>query len=75
MTTLLDRILRDPPPAYAILHRPHSTSPGQLDILTGSVTHPATLARIPPAKRTRVSLHFGFQRRIVIREGLRIPVR
>ncbi|WP_406306700.1 anthranilate synthase family protein [Streptomyces sp. NBC_00885] len=47
MTILLDRILRDPPPAYAILHRPHSTSPGQLDILRGSVTHPATLDRIP----------------------------
>ncbi|TQK42785.1 phenazine biosynthesis protein phzE [Streptomyces sp. SLBN-118] len=58
MSTLLDRILRDPPPAYAILHRPHTTDPGQLDILTGNVTHPVTLARIPlprsaPAGRGR----------------------
>ncbi|MET7619760.1 anthranilate synthase family protein [Streptomyces sp. NPDC005408] len=47
MSTLLDRILHNPPAAYAILHRPHTTGPGQLDVLTGEVTHPATLAQIP----------------------------
>ncbi|MEO3843767.1 anthranilate synthase family protein [Streptomyces sp. B22F1] len=45
---LLDRLLAGPlPPAYALLHRPESGTPGTVDVLLGDVTHPATLAGLP----------------------------
>ncbi|MFF4341996.1 anthranilate synthase family protein [Kitasatospora sp. NPDC001540] len=44
---LLDRVLAEQPPAYALLHRPETTGPGTLDVLLGEVTTPATLADVP----------------------------
>ncbi|MEY9211726.1 chorismate-binding protein [Thermobifida halotolerans] len=44
---LLDRILAAPPPAFALLHRAGGGTPGTVDVLTGEVTQPATLADIP----------------------------
>ncbi len=46
---LLARILEPDPPAFALLHRPDSGSPGVLDVLAGDVSMPATLADIPLA--------------------------
>ncbi|WP_326799573.1 anthranilate synthase family protein [Streptomyces sp. NBC_01808] len=47
-TALLDRLLAGPlPPAYALLHRPESGTPGTVDVLLGDVTHPRTLAGLP----------------------------
>ncbi|MGH3165236.1 MAG: anthranilate synthase family protein [Trebonia sp.] len=48
---LLARILEPAPPSFALLHRPDSGSPGVLDILTGTVSTPGTLADIPLADR------------------------
>ncbi|WP_049572075.1 anthranilate synthase family protein [Streptomyces sp. SBT349] len=50
MTTpgdVLDRILAQDPPAFALLHRPDATGPDRLDVLTGEVSEPDTLADIP----------------------------
>jgi 2-amino-4-deoxychorismate synthase len=44
---LLDQALNGQPPAYALLHRPGTTGPGVVEVLTGSVSLPATLADIP----------------------------
>ncbi|MEU5366064.1 anthranilate synthase family protein [Streptomyces sp. NPDC005925] len=44
---LLTRILTDPPDAYALLYRPESAGAGNLDVLVGEVTEPATLAALP----------------------------
>ncbi|HLU96816.1 MAG TPA: chorismate-binding protein [Thermobifida alba] len=44
---LLGRILTRPPAAFALLHRAGSNSPGTVDVLTGQVSLPATLADIP----------------------------
>ncbi|MFW6722579.1 anthranilate synthase family protein [Streptomyces sp. MAR4 CNY-716] len=47
-TALLDRLLTGPPPpAYALLHRPESGTPGTVDVLLGDVTHPPALAGLP----------------------------
>ncbi|MER7833945.1 anthranilate synthase family protein [Streptomyces sp. NPDC095602] len=46
---LLDVVLTDPPDAYALLYRPESAGPRVLDVLTGAVSTPRTLAGIPLA--------------------------
>ncbi|WBB61650.1 anthranilate synthase family protein [Streptomyces sp. WMMC500] len=47
-TALLDRLLTGPlPPAYALLHRPESGTPGTVDVLLGDLSHPRTLAGLP----------------------------
>ncbi|MGW7089702.1 anthranilate synthase family protein [Streptomyces sp. NPDC054871] len=43
---LLDQALNGQPEAFALLHRP-GTGPGVVEVLTGTVTLPATLADIP----------------------------
>lgn len=43
---LLDQALNGQPEAFALLHRP-GTGPGVVEVLTGSVSLPATLADIP----------------------------
>ncbi|MEU1228298.1 anthranilate synthase family protein [Streptomyces sp. NPDC005828] len=43
----LARILAPEPPPFAVLHRPETAGPGVLEVLTGTVSHPATLADIP----------------------------
>ncbi|MFC7303457.1 anthranilate synthase family protein [Streptomyces monticola] len=51
---LLERILRsDDPPPFALLHRPDSGDPDTVDILTGPVTLPASLAELPDARAGR----------------------
>ncbi|MFG2039759.1 anthranilate synthase family protein [Dactylosporangium sp. NPDC048998] len=51
---LLDRVLRDNPPPFALLHRP-ATGDGRVDVLIGEVETPATLAGIalPASERAR----------------------
>ncbi|GAA2115460.1 anthranilate synthase family protein [Streptomyces synnematoformans] len=45
---LLDRLLTGPvPPAFALLHRPESGTPGTVDVLLGDVSHPGSLAGLP----------------------------
>ncbi|QES39659.1 phenazine-specific anthranilate synthase component I [Streptomyces venezuelae] len=44
---LLARALDGQAEAFALLHRPHTTGPHTLEVLTGSLTRPATLADIP----------------------------
>ena len=44
---LLDQALARPGQPYALLHRPGATGPGTVEVLTGQVTLPATLADIP----------------------------
>ncbi|GGT92276.1 anthranilate synthase family protein [Streptomyces lateritius] len=44
---LLSRVLGTDPPAFAVLHRPETTGPGALDLLTGDISMPATLADLP----------------------------
>ncbi|MFB7248323.1 phenazine-specific anthranilate synthase component I [Streptomyces populi] len=46
---LLDAALGGRPQAFALLHRPGATGPGVIEVLTGTVSHPATLAGIPLA--------------------------
>ncbi|HEX2317138.1 MAG TPA: anthranilate synthase family protein [Thermomonospora sp.] len=43
---LLDRLLEPSPPPFALLHRPHSGTPGTLDVLTGTVASADSLAAI-----------------------------
>ncbi|MED7949839.1 anthranilate synthase family protein [Streptomyces sp. BE303] len=47
MSELLDRVLAEHPPAFALLHRPEATGPGLVDLLVGEVSEPATLADLP----------------------------
>ncbi|MFF8385984.1 anthranilate synthase family protein [Streptomyces kanasensis] len=44
---LLDAVLGERPPAFALLHRPEANGPGALDVLVGDVTPVADLAHIP----------------------------
>ncbi|WP_308112791.1 anthranilate synthase family protein [Streptomyces sp. DH12] len=44
---LLDAVLGEKPPAFALLHRPEANGPGTLDVLVGDVAPVADLARIP----------------------------
>ncbi|MFG1811954.1 anthranilate synthase family protein [Streptomyces sp. NPDC049040] len=44
---LLDEALNGPSQAFALLHRPGSTGPGVVEVLTGAVSRPETLADIP----------------------------
>ncbi|MEU2712141.1 anthranilate synthase family protein [Streptomyces sp. NPDC007205] len=44
---LLDQVVNGRPEAFALLHRPGATGPGVVEVLTGSVSMPATLADIP----------------------------
>lgn len=45
---LLDRLLTGPlPPAFALLHRPESGTPGTVDVLLGDISHPDSLAGLP----------------------------
>ncbi|MFF2188840.1 anthranilate synthase family protein [Streptomyces sp. NPDC058155] len=46
-TDLLDQVLNDPSQPFALLHRPATTGPGVVEVLTGTVSRPATLAGIP----------------------------
>jgi 2-amino-4-deoxychorismate synthase len=43
---LLDRVLARNPPPFALLHRPESTGPGVLDVVSGDVSAPRTLTEI-----------------------------
>lgn len=43
---LLERIVADPPPAFALLHRPVSTG-GRVEVLTGTMSMPKSLAELP----------------------------
>ncbi|MFJ5121776.1 anthranilate synthase family protein [Kitasatospora sp. NPDC088548] len=56
---LLDRVLNGRAGAFALLYRPEAAGPGVLDVLTGDVTTPATLAGIPlpDAARTAGAHH------------------
>ncbi|MGI5403685.1 anthranilate synthase family protein [Streptomyces sp. CA-135486] len=49
MSALLEQVLALELPAFAIIHRPESGSPGTLDILTGQVTEYKSLDDIPLA--------------------------
>jgi phenazine biosynthesis protein phzE len=44
---LLSEILAGSVPAYALLHRPESGSPGRIDLLAGDIVLPQTLAELP----------------------------
>jgi phenazine biosynthesis protein phzE len=44
---LLGRVLAPQPPPFALLSRPETTSPAELDVLVGTISRPATLADIP----------------------------
>ncbi len=44
---LLERILSDDPPPFALLHRPDSSGAHTLDVLVGTVSAPRTLAGLP----------------------------
>ncbi|MDT6985778.1 anthranilate synthase family protein [Streptomyces lusitanus] len=44
---LLDRVLGQEEPVFALLHRPESGTPGAVDVLTGEVTTPGSLADVP----------------------------
>ncbi len=44
---LLGEITGPRPPAFAVLHRPERTGPGMVDVLVGTVGHPASLAEVP----------------------------
>ncbi|GAA4003691.1 phenazine biosynthesis protein PhzE [Streptomyces marokkonensis] len=44
---LLDAVLEGRLEAYALIHRPVTGGPGDVDVLTGPVSRPATLADIP----------------------------
>ncbi|MFB7620369.1 anthranilate synthase family protein [Kitasatospora sp. NPDC056181] len=44
---LLQRVLAPQPPPFALLHRPQATGPGHLELMTGTITRPATLAALP----------------------------
>ncbi len=44
---LLDRVLAQRPPAFALLHRPEATGGDVLEVLVGEVSTPESLARIP----------------------------
>lgn len=44
---LLDAALSGRPEAFALLHRPGATGPDVIEVLTGTVSLPATLADIP----------------------------
>ncbi|PRH76519.1 phenazine-specific anthranilate synthase component I [Streptomyces solincola] len=44
---LLARIIEGDPPAYALLHRPHTAGPGVVEVLAGDVTACAALADVP----------------------------
>ncbi|WP_282697150.1 anthranilate synthase family protein [Streptomyces sp. CC208A] len=44
---MLTRVLDDHPPAFALLHRPHTTGPGVVDLLLGDITACDSLADIP----------------------------
>ncbi|MGV9566854.1 anthranilate synthase family protein [Streptomyces sp. NPDC003480] len=44
---LLARVLDGDPPAFALLHRPHTTGPGLVDLLLGDVTECASLTDVP----------------------------
>ncbi|QXE39569.1 anthranilate synthase family protein [Streptomyces sp. GMY02] len=46
---MLGRILGDHPPAFALLHRPHTTGPGVVDLVLGDIAECASLADIPLA--------------------------
>ncbi|CAL9654692.1 anthranilate synthase family protein [Streptomyces sp. enrichment culture] len=46
-TDLLQKVLDEPSQPYALLHRPTTTGPGAVEVLTGTVSQPATLADIP----------------------------
>ncbi|MFF3451656.1 anthranilate synthase family protein [Streptomyces sp. NPDC002667] len=49
MSALLEQVLGLELPAFAIIHRPESGSPGTLDVLTGQVTEYKSLDDIPLA--------------------------
>ncbi|MGW1728280.1 anthranilate synthase family protein [Streptomyces sp. NPDC002306] len=49
MSALLERVLALEVPAFAIIHRPESGSPGTLDVLTGQMTEYKSLDDIPLA--------------------------
>ena len=49
MSALLEQVLALELPAFAIIHRPESGSPGRLDVLTGQVTEYKSLDDIPLA--------------------------
>ncbi|MFF2366013.1 anthranilate synthase family protein [Streptomyces sp. NPDC058122] len=49
MSALLEQVLALEVPAFAIIHRPESGSPGTLDVLTGQVTEYKSLDDIPLA--------------------------
>lgn len=53
--TLLDRLLANPRPAFALLHRPEATGPSTVDVIAGETRMPRTLAEIslPAAGRAR----------------------
>ncbi|MFD4002159.1 anthranilate synthase family protein [Streptomyces rubiginosohelvolus] len=45
--SLLDRVLAPDPGPYALLHRPGTTGPDELELLVGDVCRPTSLADIP----------------------------
>ncbi|MGW0969777.1 anthranilate synthase family protein [Streptomyces sp. NPDC002516] len=49
MSALLEQVLALELPAFAVIHRPESGSPGTLDVLTGEVTEYKSLDDIPLA--------------------------
>jgi phenazine biosynthesis protein phzE len=50
----LARVLADPPPAFALLHRPEATGPDALEVFLGDLARPGRLMDIPlPAEAAR----------------------
>jgi phenazine biosynthesis protein phzE len=48
---LLEQVLAPRPPAFALIQRPRSAGPAELDVLVGDVSTPDTLAEIPLSER------------------------
>jgi len=46
-TPALDRILRGEAPAFALLHRPETVDPGQVEVLVGAVSELSSLDELP----------------------------
>lgn len=53
MNDPLDQVLGPGPGPFALLHRPESAGAGRLDVLTGTLSLPLSLGRIPLAGRAR----------------------
>ncbi|MET9806295.1 anthranilate synthase family protein [Streptomyces halstedii] len=54
---LLRRILDGGPPPFALVHRPRTTGPDRLELMTGTLSRPGSLAGLPLAQGPGTSRH------------------